>query len=220
MIYEHWSTGYLRRDKFHHLSTSCRVGAAIAPTSTSTGGDSWFRPRCGLSMQGWSQWVVSAAKLQPPFSSPALRSLHGRPDRSGSLRSTDLQSLSLSLSRPHLANDEAHALYHGYACSETTSASLRPKLLSLSDTLYVVSLVWSSRGVMCAATTVAFCFFTFFSFRSTCRVFIVSFSVGQIFRMYGIHMIRNQLNAKFSSHFRINTIVSSHVNSSWCIFLK
>ena len=28
---------------------------------------------------------------------------------------------------PHLANDEAHALYHGYACSESTSASLRPK---------------------------------------------------------------------------------------------
>ena len=76
-------------------------------------------------------WVVSAAKLQPPFSSPALRSLHGRPDRSGSLRSTDLQSLSLSLSRPHLANDEADALYHGYACSESTSASLRPKFCGL-----------------------------------------------------------------------------------------
>ena len=39
--------------------------------------------------------------------------------------------LSLSLSRPHLANDEAHALYHGYACSESTSASLRPKGMSL-----------------------------------------------------------------------------------------
>ena len=35
-------------------------------------------------------------------------------------------SLSLSLSRRHLANDEAHALHHGYACSESTSASLRP----------------------------------------------------------------------------------------------
>ena len=35
--------------------------------------------------------------------------------------------LSISLFRPHLANDEAHALYHGYACSESTSASLRPK---------------------------------------------------------------------------------------------
>ena len=77
--------------------------------------------------------MVSAAKLQPPFSSPALRSLHGRPDRSGSLRSTDLQSPSLSLSRPHLANDEAHALYHGYACSESTSASLRPKRPGSSD---------------------------------------------------------------------------------------
>ena len=41
--------------------------------------------------------------------------------------------LSLSLSRPHLANDEAHALYHGYACSESTSASLRPKLSIPAD---------------------------------------------------------------------------------------
>ena len=59
-------------------------------------------------------WVVLAAKLQPPFSSPAFRSLHGRPGRSGSLRSTDLQSppLSLSLSRPHLANDEERELYY------------------------------------------------------------------------------------------------------------
>ena len=30
-----------------------------------------------------------------------------------------------------LANDEAHALYHGYACSESTSASLRPKFTML-----------------------------------------------------------------------------------------
>ena len=81
-------------------------------------------------------WVVSAANLQPPFSSPALRSLHGRPDRSGSLRSTDLQSPPLSLSRPHLANDEAHELYHGYACSESTSASLRPKT-RLDLTMYL-----------------------------------------------------------------------------------
>ena len=33
---EHWSTGYLRRDQSHLISTSCRVGAAIASTSTST----------------------------------------------------------------------------------------------------------------------------------------------------------------------------------------
>ena len=88
-------------------------------------------------------WVVSAAKLQPPFSSPALRSLHGRPGRSGSLRSTDLQSLSLSLSCPHLANDEAHALHHRYACSESTSASLRPKLLFQS---YVFSSIENRRA--------------------------------------------------------------------------
>ena len=36
-------------------------------------------------------------------------------------------SPSLSLSRLHLANDEAHALYHGHACSESTGASLRSK---------------------------------------------------------------------------------------------
>ena len=34
---------------------------------------------------------------------------------------------SVSLSSPHLAYDEAHALHHGYACSENTSASLRPQ---------------------------------------------------------------------------------------------
>ena len=55
-------------------------------------------------------WMLSAAKLQPPFSSPALRSLHSRPGRSGSFGSTDLQSLFLSLSlfRPHVASDEAY----------------------------------------------------------------------------------------------------------------
>ena len=31
-----------------------------------------------------------------------------------------LQAQAISLSRPHLANDEAHALYHGYACSESS----------------------------------------------------------------------------------------------------
>jgi hypothetical protein len=31
-----------------------------------------------------------------------------------------LRAQAISLSRPHLANDEAHALYHGYACSETS----------------------------------------------------------------------------------------------------
>ena len=71
-------------------------------------------------------WVVSAANLKPPFPSPASRSLHGRPDCSGSMKSTDLQP-SPSLSPPQLAYDEAYVLYHGYACLESTSASLRPK---------------------------------------------------------------------------------------------
>ena len=105
-------------------------------------------------------WVVSAAKLQPQFSSltyesekPPLdvnvssSSDSDEGDSSFSFYSSqhcgpfkavqvvlvlDLSDLpafspSLSLSRSHLANDEAHALYHGYACSESTSASLRPK---------------------------------------------------------------------------------------------
>ena len=78
-------------------------------------------------------WVVSAAKLKPPFSSSALRPLHlhGHPGRSGSgsTRSINRQPLFLSLSRPHLTYDEAHALHHGDACSESTSASLRPEVL-------------------------------------------------------------------------------------------
>ena len=41
-----------------------------------------------------------SSKAAAPIFAPALRSLHGRPDRSGSIRSTDLQSLSLSLSSP------------------------------------------------------------------------------------------------------------------------
>ncbi len=76
---------------------------------------------------------------------PALRSLHGRPaPRSFSLGLSDLPTFSPSFSLvpllfslvplspcPHLVNDEAHALYHlswlSGACSESTSASLRPK---------------------------------------------------------------------------------------------
>ena len=41
---------------------------------------------------------VYCSRFEEPRVRRALRSLHGRPDRSGSLRSTDLQSLSLSLS--------------------------------------------------------------------------------------------------------------------------
>jgi hypothetical protein len=69
--------------------------------------------------------AVSA--FSAPFSSPATAA-PPRPPRSFwfyHIRSTDLQSLSLS--RPHLANDKTHALHHGYACSESTSASLRPQ---------------------------------------------------------------------------------------------
>ena len=51
-----------------------------------------------------------------------------RPPRSFWISQIYRPSVPPSLSRPHLADDEAHALYHGYACSEsTTSASLRPK---------------------------------------------------------------------------------------------
>ena len=62
-----------------------------------------------------------------------LRPLHGRPGHSGLLGLLQIYTSSPPLSRPHLANDEAHALYHGYACSESTSASLRPKRPGSSD---------------------------------------------------------------------------------------
>jgi hypothetical protein len=86
--------------------------------------ESELRQKAGLFRLVWV-WVVSAAKsafLEKDHTKSC--SLHFRPQHcgpftagqagrsgSGSLRSTDLQSLSLS--RPHLADDEAHALYHG-----------------------------------------------------------------------------------------------------------
>ena len=110
---------------------SCFLAAVVCPRTTSKAFQ-FLGLGCGLSEGGSLPSGVGgvSSKAAAPISSPALRSLHGRPDRPGSTRSTDLQSLSLSLSlsRPHLANDEAHALYHGYACSESTSASLRPKM--------------------------------------------------------------------------------------------
>jgi len=72
-------------------------------------------------------WVVSAARQQPPFPSPALRSLHTAVEVVLDLSDLPTFSPFNSLSRPHLANDEAHALRHGYVCSESTSASLRPE---------------------------------------------------------------------------------------------
>ena len=101
---------------------SCFLAAVVCPRTTSKAFQ-FLGLGCGLSEGGSLPSGVGgvSSKAAAPISSPALRSLHGRPDRSGSLRSTDLQSPPLSLSRPHLANDEAHALYHCYACSESTT---------------------------------------------------------------------------------------------------
>ena len=70
-----------------------------------------------------------------------------------------------SLSRPYLTNDddEAHALHHGYAFSESTIASLRPKclpsVLHKTTTSYIESLihphvVWSISTHTTEATAV------------------------------------------------------------------
>ena len=69
-----------------------------------------------------------SSKAAAPIFVPSI-AVPSRPPRSFWISQIYRSSvpLSLSLSRPHLANDEAHALYHGYACSESTSASLRPK---------------------------------------------------------------------------------------------
>ena len=60
--------------------------------SNSPGSGKWDRPISSL--VSLLAWVVSAAvsRMKPPFSSLALRSLHGRPGRSGSFGSIGLQS--------------------------------------------------------------------------------------------------------------------------------
>ena len=68
-----------------------------------------------------------SSKAAAPIFVPSI-AVPSRPPRSFWISQIYRSSVpSLSLSRPHLANDEAHALSHGYACSESTSASLRPK---------------------------------------------------------------------------------------------
>ena len=51
-------------------------------------------------------------------------------------------SPSLSSSRTHLANDEAHALHKGHALSESTSVSLRPKQANCSA-LKIARVIWT-----------------------------------------------------------------------------
>ena len=80
---------------------SCFLAAVVCPRTTSKAFQ-FLGLGCGLSEGGSLPSGVGgvSSKAAAPISSPALRSLHGRPDRSGSTRSTDLQSLSLSLSSP------------------------------------------------------------------------------------------------------------------------
>ena len=77
---------------------SCFLAAVVCPRTTSKAFQ-FLGLGCGLSEGGSLPSGVGgvSSKAAAPISSPALRSLHGRPDRSGSTRSTDLQSLSLSL---------------------------------------------------------------------------------------------------------------------------
>ena len=78
---------------------SCFIAVVVCPRTTSKAFQ-FLGLGCGLSEGGSLPSGVGgvSSKAAAPISSPALRSLHGRPDRSGSTRSTDLQSLSLSLS--------------------------------------------------------------------------------------------------------------------------
>ena len=74
--------------------------------------------------------AVSAAMLQCPFSSQSLtlRSLRGRPGRSGSLRSIDLQSPSLSHKHTHTHKPSLYLVSTSPMMrSESMSTSLNPK---------------------------------------------------------------------------------------------
>ena len=108
---------------------SCFLAAVVCPRTTSKAFQ-FLGLGCGLSEGGSLPSGVGgvSSKAAASIFVPSI-AVPSRPPRSFwiSLIYRSSVPLSLSLSRPHLANDEAHALYHGYACSESTSASLRPK---------------------------------------------------------------------------------------------
>ena len=108
---------------------SCFLAAVVCPRTTSKAFQ-FLGLGCGLSEGGSLPSGVGgvSSKAAASIFVPSI-AVPSRPPRSFWISQIYRSSvpLSLSLSRPHLANDEAHALYHGYACSESTSASLRPK---------------------------------------------------------------------------------------------
>ena len=117
---------------------SCFLAAVVCPRTTSKAFQ-FLGLGCGLSEGGPLPSGVGgvSSKAAAPIFVPSI-AVPSRPPRSFwiSLIYRSSVPLSLSLSRPHLANDEAHALYHGYACSESTSASLRPKAGTVKSRLF------------------------------------------------------------------------------------
>ena len=106
---------------------SCFLAAVVCPRTTSKAFQ-FLGLGCGLSEGGSLPSGVGgvSSKAAASIFVPSI-AVPSRPPRSFWISQIYRSSVPLSLSRPHLANDEAHALYHGYACSESTSASLRPK---------------------------------------------------------------------------------------------
>ena len=114
---------------------SCFLAAVVCPRTTSKASQ-FLGLGCGLSEGGSLPSGVGgvSSKAAASIFVPSI-AVPSRPPRSFWISQIYRSSvpLSLSLSRPHLANDEAHEPSHGYACSESTSASLRPK----EDTPYL-----------------------------------------------------------------------------------
>ena len=106
---------------------SCFLAAVVCPRTTSKAFQ-FLGLGFGLSEGGPLPSGVGgvSSKAAAPIFVPSI-AVPSRPPRSFWIYQIYRSSVPLSLSRPHLANDEAHALNHGYACSESTSASLRPK---------------------------------------------------------------------------------------------
>ena len=104
--------------------SSCFCHVVVRPRTTSKAFQ-FLGLGCGLSEGGSLPSGVGgvSSKAAASIFVPSI-AVPSRPPKSFwiSLIYRSSVPLSLSLSRPHLANDEAHALYHGYACSESTGA--------------------------------------------------------------------------------------------------
>ena len=125
----------------HDRGTGVGTGVAVGGLpDTADVSHCRYRGRCGRRWCRHSRGLTAKVR-QPPISSPALRPFTAA---QVVLDLSDLPTFSpsLSSSRTHLANDEAHALHKGHALSESTSVSLRPKQANCSA-LKIARVIWT-----------------------------------------------------------------------------